>query len=670
MSKKWIKRSLLLGGITGLVVPLTTACAVGTNKFVVGNYDAYISPKVSDELQTNFKTNHNNFLSYLYYSNNEVVEGYLKAKSLDIAVISQYTVAKLAKRGVIKKLDWSKFDLHDKDGQLITSSKQLKSIFSDTTWLLSQAYSDYLGDLDGDNEKEQLLDYMVPYFYQDLIFGYRGQVIEKLKPENNPTWSDIFWAMQNDSRFNPNKKVDLYTRDEETVSTNKNLARLTFISDPRTIYDLARIIETSENLSEQDYKDLVKWQTWINLEKTKENPDLAKILKWEELYREKAPRVHIQNNAKIKDIEKTFNYLLRYTKDLPHNTVRFDPNSNNVLNNLATLETVGVIGYNGDISFALNGGEYADVPQYKNKIPTTEDFHFVRPKYTLNVMDGFVINALVDEEHIEGAYDYIKQLIFQGINDVENDGVLRWGLKIHKGMNDQDIEKYETTNLDDEEEGDVLSDQGYLYAPMQNFDYVNYTPTLRAIYDNVLDESEGYLGNDAFQIDLIKERLANQANSNFLENEYFGINSNYATKRERQNKHILFDELANVIYALFEKNKKEDGNFDFDVNFLDEEISIEEKEPVIVFESLKNALLTAGLINSNIDDQELKRILATKLTNLYDGLADEIAEKIALNNINREIFKVVYNLSTLERPINDLTLSNIIIAYDDYRAKN
>ncbi|MCV3728511.1 hypothetical protein OF376_01870 [Ureaplasma miroungigenitalium] len=669
MSKKWIKKTLLGLGLSALVIPITTACAVGSNKFVVGNYDAYVDPDVSKELQTNFKTNTNGFLSYVYYSNNEIVEGYLKAKSLDIAVISQYTVAKLAKRKVIKKIDWSKFDLHDANGNLITKTDQLKPFFSDTTWQLSQAYSDYLGDLDNDQQKEQLLDYMVPYFYQDLIFAYRGKEIPALKPENNPTWSDIFWAIQNEERFNPKIKTELYERDGETVYTNDNAARLTFISDPRTIYDLARIMQTSQKLTEKDYADLVKWQTWIKLEETKEHPDLQKIQEWKTLYAQKAPNVQNEPKATIDDVETTFEALHQYTKNLPKNTIRFDPNSNNVLNNLATLETVGVIGYNGDISFALNGGEYADVKKYEKQLPTTDDFHFVRPRYTLNVMDGFVINDLIDDKHIDGAYNYIKNLVFQGINDTDNDGVLRWGLNVHKDLNEQEIKKYERNDLQAKEEGNILEDQSYFYMPMRNFDYLNYTPTLRAVYEHVLDVNEGYLGNEGFQIDLIKELIANEESEDFMTTETFGFNPTYHTKQERQQKHAFFDALAETIYEVYTTHKQTDTAFVYDDSFLDAQIDSQDTKTT-VFSVIKQLLIENEIIQPTVDEQELRKNLNQKLAALYTDLDAQITDRINLNNINREIFNVRYNPSTLEFPINDLILSNIAIAYDDFVAKN
>ncbi|MCV3753778.1 hypothetical protein [Ureaplasma zalophigenitalium] len=669
MSKKWIKKTLFGLGLSALVIPITTACAVGTNKFVVGNYDAYVDPDVSKELQTNFKTNTNGFLSYVYYSNNEIVEGYLKSRSLDIAIISQYTVAKLAKRKVIKKIDWSKFDLHDANGKLITKTEQLKPFFSDTTWQLSQAYSDYLGDLDNDQQNEQLLDYMVPYFYQDLIFAYRGKEIPALKPENNPTWADIFWAIQNEDRFNPEIKTKLYERDGSVIYTNDNPARLTFISDPRTIYDLARIMQTSESLTEKDYADLVKWQTWIKLEETKAHPDLQKIKEWKQLFANKAPNVQNQPKASIDDIETTFNALNHYTEKLPKNTIRFDPNSNNVLNNLATLETVGVIGYNGDISFALNGGEYADVKKYEQLLPTTKDFHFVRPRYTLNVMDGLVINDLIDEKHLDGAYDYIKNLVFEGINDTDNDGVLRWGLNVHKGLTDEEINKYESTDLEAKEEGNILEDQSYFYMPMRNFDYLNYTPTLRAVYEHVLDINEGYLGNTAFQIDLVKNLIANEDPKDFMTSETFGFDPRYYTKQERQKKHTFFDALAEILYEVYTNNKKPDVEFVYAKEFLDDQINWEENK-TSVFLALKQLLIDYQIIDKKVDDQELKNVLEKKMLAFYTDLDDQITDKIQLNNINREIFNVRYNPSTLEFPINDLILSNIAIGYDDFVAKN
>lgn len=113
--------------------------------------------------------------------------------------------------------------------------------------------------------------------------------------------------------------------------------------------------------------------------------------------------------------------------NLPKDSVALRESSNDLLNELAIGKNCWrALSYNGDISFALNGGEYlsddSNSKQYLNAKPTADNFHIVRPKNTLKVLDGFVISNMVDEKNETALYDFLQQVNFSGLSEQDYDG--------------------------------------------------------------------------------------------------------------------------------------------------------------------------------------------------------------------------------------------------------
>ncbi|MGL4950882.1 MAG: hypothetical protein ACRC4M_03595, partial [Mycoplasma sp.] len=113
---------------------------------------------------------------------------------------------------------------------------------------------------------------------------------------------------------------------------------------------------------------------------------------------------------------------------------------NTVLNMLAADEVAGGFMFNGDAIYASWGGD--DELEIEE-----EDFHVVKPIDNVVALDMFVINNKLDGKYLEHAYSILNDLCLDnGETDVDEDSIA-----------------------------------------FQNFDYVNYTPTLNSIYDYVLD---------------------------------------------------------------------------------------------------------------------------------------------------------------------------------------
>ncbi|EDU19303.1 hypothetical protein WFS22_00985 [Ureaplasma parvum] len=675
INKKLLK---IFAGITSLLVfiPIITACSQ-KSKLVVGNFDSYMDPDVANEQAKRFRKNN---LSYSFYDNNEILSSLIKAKISDVQVASAYEVAKLAKNGLIKKINWAKFNLKDENNQTITSIEGLKKIFTKQVWAISNAYSSYLGDLDKDGKNDQLLEYMIPYFYQDLIFAYRGKKIPNLDDNKKDVyWSDVFKELtRNDgtpNRFLYEQKANLgFGVDKRTpITIAKNKTKIIAIDDARTIYDIAKIMQLEGDNKNNIIKIINHEILGINNSISQilhilKNPNIKEDIKEENIkklkrlqkqledrQKELKTNVFLPDSSSVSYIEDKLNNISNMFKNLHPNSMYLKANSNDVLNDLAMANVAGAIAYSGDIAFAANGGEYTTEPDsnYANMKPTSDNFHVVRPKDTMSVLDGFTISNSINKQNEQAAYEYLNELCFAGLNEKNTDGeskILDYGLKIHRNKTPKEIADYENSLDDQNEVGDVLEDSGYLYTPMRNFDYVQYSPTLNTIADYVLDENNGFYGKTGFESDLLRQKMV----------EIFEIDTKYKTKKERQRKHkyiSLLNEIINHIYNTYQKDKK----FIFNPTLIND---IYEQKPIknLIYECLNN-------LNIKIESHVFNNYLLLKLEAIFNNINEEVEEHAALNATLRKIFNVRLNINTLEFPTNDLSISNLKLAYLAFREK-
>ncbi|EEH02033.1 putative lipoprotein [Ureaplasma urealyticum serovar 2 str. ATCC 27814] len=672
------KLAKIFAGATSLLVfiPIITACSQ-KSKLVVGNFDSYMDPDVANEQAKRFRKNN---LSYSFYDNNEILGSLIKSKILDVQVASAYEVAKLAKNKLIKKINWSKFDLKDENNQTITSIDGLQKIFTKEVWAISNAYSSYLGDIDNDGKNDQLLEYMIPYFYQDLIFAYRGKKIPSLDDSKKDVyWSDIFKELTRKdgtpNRFLYEQEADLGVgADEKTpISIGKNKTKIVAIDDARTIYDLAKIMELEGDNKNEVIKainhEIVGINNSINrILKILNDPNIDQEIKEEDAkelkrlqkqladkQKELKTNVFLPDSSSVRYIENKLNNISNMFKNTHPNSMHLKANSNDVLNDLAMASVVGAIAYSGDIAFAANGGEYTTEAdsKYANMKPTSENFHVVRPKNTMSVLDGFTINSTITIENEQAAYEYLHELCFAGLNKKNSDGeskILDYGLNIHRNKTPKAIADYENSTEDQSEVGNVLEDSGYLYTPMRNFDYVQYSPTIKLIANYVLEPNEGLYGKTGFESDLLQEKMI----------EIFEIDPKYKTKKERQRKHkyiALLNEIINYIYNTYQENNR----FVFKDTIIND---LYQQKPIkdLIYEYLKN-------LDLKVDQRNFVHYLLLKFEAIFANINEEVQERAALNQILRKIFDVQLNTDTLEFPTNDLSISNLKLAYLAFREK-
>ncbi len=327
------KLFLILSGIILLSIPiicLAVSLSNSKNQLIFGNYSSYMSPKVQSKIANKYG------VEYTYYDSNDYIASNLRNNALDIFVTTSYEISSLASNNLLAKIDWSQFHLEN-----ISNANDALNLFTDPVQTLLNSY-----DLDIDGKNDNLLNYAIPYFVQDLVFIYRG---EQGNISDNASWKDIMNFIINDNRF-----------------SNKNhLPKIGIIDDNRTIFSLSRIIE--------------------NELKNNQNENIGP-----------------NNNENINDLKKVYMVLANYLSKLNKpSTLLAD--SNSLLNKIAKNELSGAILYNGDGIFAGIGGD-DEVSIDKNS------FHVIKPTNTLIALDLIAINKKIESNNMNKAYDIINNL--------------------------------------------------------------------------------------------------------------------------------------------------------------------------------------------------------------------------------------------------------------------
>lgn len=375
MLKKLFKKHIAIVSIfsASATIPIILTSCSSTNNFYLANFESYMSPDLMDSIKSEF-----NNVQYKFYGTNENLERSFD-RNYDVAVPSTYLVAKMIEQGKLKQINWSSFGLTYKDEEgnykNVTNGKEAENLFvSDVTKITNDIY-----DIKINGKKVSLLDYGVPYFLQDFIFGYKGNEVTDLQKKLD-TNSSIMKASWNDI-------VDHFGNE---VGNGKQYNKIAMIDDYRTIYSIPRLIETN-NVDMQNGGPTV-------------NPDneLGKV-------------------NTIDTYRKTYENLSN--KFTEKNTFLLNSDSGTILNDFSNPKGADLgIMYNGDLLYALLGGdEYSDSdnPPFLNN---EDNVHYIRPNKTLMALDMLVINK--NSKHIDEAHKIIKKIALEGITD-QTDGITK-----------------------------------------------------------------------------------------------------------------------------------------------------------------------------------------------------------------------------------------------------
>jgi len=194
---------------------------ITTDKIVYGNFQSYMSPKVIKKLQEKYN------VSFDYYETNGTIENRLSQNLLDVVTPTSYETISLIKNKLVKKIDWNKFgEIHFWDqnennfkSKVFTSATEALSLFTSATQTILTST-----DFNDDGINDNLLDYTIPYFLQEMVFSYRGDIIPEL--EDGLDWESILRIYSNN---------------------RNNSIKLGIIEDKRSIYSIANLIQ-SQNI--------------------------------------------------------------------------------------------------------------------------------------------------------------------------------------------------------------------------------------------------------------------------------------------------------------------------------------------------------------------------------------------------------------------------------------
>ncbi len=468
------------------IAPSVISCS-STQSFYLANYESYISDSLLAELEDEFFSSNFN---YRTYSTNEDLERNFLT-NYDVAIPSLYLAAKYANEGKLLPIDWKNFKLYklDENGiqtnQLIENASDALSLFTPKTRNQLKAYSlddafekdkEWLEKISGNNEtiknniKEAgLLNYCVPYFLQDVSFGFNlsieGKEISKYLNDYD-AYVNYLNQTTNDLKLSWNNTIDyLYKK----INDGSLKDRAAVVDDYATLYSIARIMQTSNEANN----------------KVTVNP----------IYTESGKLKSYDGDLSLDQAFNTLNYLFDFNKIKKKNAILLNSDSNTLLNDFAKNSSQAIISYNGDLLYAMQGGDdYAydgdenDSYKFKEWITNNwismknkekeekKDFKLklIKPEATLSVMDCMIINKELTEKKrtVQIAHDVIKKIALEG--------------------SDLSLYESEENKIYSEKSENIFSvneDDEYIYGPMLNFDYVNYTSPLLTVNAYVMNSS-------------------------------------------------------------------------------------------------------------------------------------------------------------------------------------
>lgn len=370
--KKRTSKILKIISATSFLIPifsfsiLSVASCSNLNTIQFANFESYMSSNLINRLHKKYD------VQFTYFNTNEDIQKKFK-KYYDIAIPSAYEMADLAQKNMLAKLDWKKFNIKNPeyDPNVIGSHYMIENA-TDALNLFGKSPVDGIEkentlryflvnkhDLNNDGIPENILLYGIPYFAQDLLFAYKGNNISSINL--NEKWNDLAYKISPS-----NSDVD------QRFKKNGSISKIGLIDDSRTIYDIARIIQTQnsgETVSIYPQKDDVlsqmqtTYQSFSNLYKS------------------------------VKDW-----FYLNTDSGWMSRTLA-DPNGLN-----------GVIAYTGDIIYSAQGAGEFDSYNPGN-------FHVVHPSLTQENLDLIVINKnVIGSQKEQKIYDIIFDVALDGCN--------------------------------------------------------------------------------------------------------------------------------------------------------------------------------------------------------------------------------------------------------------
>lgn len=210
-------------------MPLTSCSANNTIQFA--NFESYMDNGLMNHLARSYD------VQFQWYTVTEMIETKFQ-HTYDVAAPSGYELSILKNKNWLEPIDWTRFGIPG-----VSNGKQALESTTLFAEPIRGAITKMNNQLDASG-KFNILDYGIPYFAQSFMFVYKGKQVTFYKAgtnqaTNQPNWNDIF-----------------YTISPNMISHNPDLAkRKGLLDDPKTMYDICRIMETIT----ENPQDSSKW---------------------------------------------------------------------------------------------------------------------------------------------------------------------------------------------------------------------------------------------------------------------------------------------------------------------------------------------------------------------------------------------------------------------------
>ncbi|MBN0919123.1 hypothetical protein [[Mycoplasma] gypis] len=469
----------------------------------VYNYGSYLSPKIIQKIKTNYNYKvFNDINEFSVAINNKKTVG---------GVGSDFQTAQLIIEDKLKKFDFTTLFDTDKNTNLIDQLKQiylpnvithLQEYDNKILNIIKKQYPDKLlnnteYDIDGDKKPDHFWEYIIPYYIQDKVIAYN--VNKEFRPYLKLTEDEI----ENGIEFKDNSW-------ETIIKTLKQHNYRVFAWN-NAYYDNMMI-----GAFYNDYKKPGSWLDKNQNLKPFDEQNYESAIKGFESFVKDETGFDLKNTKR--------NFLIGDGLEL----------ANSVIEPRLERADVAVM-YNGDaIDAYYSSDNFANAPDGY--------IRFIRPKNNFLLMDGWIqTKELTDQQSLEftkviaeniypnisvknpyqkryfnlekgfilEVANYFKENGFESKNTELQNSINSWTTQILQTQDDTEIQKlidqFYQLYMDNEDEiSEYLSEIFFDSENSQiiNFDYINYTPIIKEVYDFI---KKWYFGSDEFAIQLFEQ---------------------------------------------------------------------------------------------------------------------------------------------------------------------
>ncbi|RAO94888.1 spermidine/putrescine ABC transporter substrate-binding protein, partial [Mycoplasma wenyonii] len=428
-----------------------------SDELVLATYQSYINEEIAEEAYQEFS------IKTIYFENDREVFNGFSSGAFDLAILSSSTLEEAVKKGLVKKIDWDKFQpLKDKlknNGGAGTNGqkKNWGSVYSP---VVEKFFS-----------SPEISNYGVPYFLSYLAFAYSGEDLLKNGKERGDfstsqqmSWSDLIAKIIADERF----------------KTTDGFPKLGMVEDELTLFSLSKLSQKQETEKGQGPSETEKL---FEPEKKQSESQFYKQF------------FQINESGINKG-------------KLGPRPLFLSPDSAVLSEMLCKGELAGAFVYNGDALYAqtmIDDGDCEeeeetgdDEDEDLNDSQDTSDssdsdssdsskpkrkIKIITGSPTLWFLDSIAISAQVSPEKENKIYEFLNKLSFEGL-----DKFSKLHAKREKILKDSDDEEDSDS---EEENGEKEESDGSDSWLIRNFLEIQYTPALKDFSSCIKGETNG-----------------------------------------------------------------------------------------------------------------------------------------------------------------------------------